>query len=279
LKNAICILLCLVVLDASAQVKDSTKKNIPDTIKKDLFTAPDTVQHLHTKFKALIPPALLVGYGAASFAIKPLRTFDNYVYNEAIVHNYSTVTHVEDYFQFAPVALVYAFNLVGVHGKNTFIDRTIIYGMSEGIMELTTYTIKRTTHRLRPNGADYLSFPSGHTSNAFEGAEFMAQELGDVSIIYSVIGYAFATTTAAFRIYHQDHWFSDVVAGAGVGILSAKAAYLIYPLVRNRLFKAGREKEKNRDVAFELKKKEQNEFVLLPSYQSGTLGLQFSMQF
>jgi membrane-associated phospholipid phosphatase len=280
LKKAVFLFLCLIGLRASAQQgKDTTKKNIPDTLKKDLFTAPDTVKHLHTKFGALIPPALLVGYGASSFFIHPLRSFDSYIYSEADKHNIAPTRHLEDFFQYTPVVLVYAVNFAGVHGKNTFVDRTLIYALSEGIMELTTFTIKRTTHRLRPNQADYLSFPSGHTSNAFEGAEFMAQELGDNSIGYSIVGYAFATTTGAFRIYHQDHWFSDVVAGAGVGILSAKAAYLVYPYIRNRLFKAGREKENNRQTPEELKKKSQKESMLLPSFQGGTFGAQFSMTF
>ncbi len=187
--------------------------------------------------------------------------------------------HPENFFQFAPVALVYGLNLVGVHGKNTFIDRTLIFAMAEGMMGLTTFGIKKISHRLRPDGSNYYSFPSGHTANAFLGAEFMAQELGDKSIAYSAVGYSFATATGILRIYNRDHWFSDVVAGAGFGILSTKAAYLLYPYIRNRLFKAGREKENNRDLPAELKKEPKTSSILLPSYNQGNLGLQFSMQF
>ncbi|MDR6940875.1 hypothetical protein [Mucilaginibacter pocheonensis] len=53
--------------------------------------------------------------------------------------------------------------------------------------------------------------PSGHTANAFLGTEFMAQELGDKSIDYSVVGNGFATATGILRIYNRDH--CDVVAG------------------------------------------------------------------
>jgi hypothetical protein len=283
LKKVIYILIvCLVAFKAHAQQvpADTGKKvNIADTLKKDLFTAPDTVKHLHSKTSALIPPAILVGYGAASFVFHPLRHFDRYIYNEADEHNFSTKKHYEDYFQYGPPVLVYGLNLVGVHGKNTFVDRSFIYLLSQGMLELTTFSLKKVTHRERPNHADYNSFPSGHTGNAFAGAEFMSQELGDNSIVYSVIGYAFATTTGVFRIYHQDHWFSDVVAGAGFGILSTKAAYLLYPYIRNNLFKAGREKEKNKDVPNELKKKQQKSSILLPSYNNGALGLQFAMEF
>ena len=146
-------------------------------------------------------------------------------------------------------------------------------------MNLAIFGLKGVTNRERPNGSDNLSFPSGHTSNSFLGAEFMAQELNSKSVYYGIVGYAFATTTGLFRIYHQNHWFSDVVAGAGFGILSTKAAYLLYPYVRNRLFKAGRDKERNKDVPSDLKKKKSSSSILMPSYQQGAVGLHFAMQF
>lgn len=282
MKKALYIVLLFICSNATAQTvpTDTVRKvSIVDTLKKDLFTAPDTVKHLRSKTAALIPPAILVGYGLSSLALKPLQRFDRYIYKEANEHNFSTTKHYEDYFQYAPVVMVYAVNLVGVHAKNTFVDRTLIYVMAQGMMNLAVFGLKNATHRLRPNGSNNYSFPSGHTSNSFLGAEFMAQELNEKSVYYGIIGYTFATTTGLFRIYHQNHWFSDVVAGAGFGILSTKAAYLLYPYIRNRLFKAGRDKEQNRDVPYELKKEKKSSSILLPSYQDGVFGLQFAMQF
>ncbi|MFD0767305.1 phosphatase PAP2 family protein [Mucilaginibacter lutimaris] len=282
MKKVLFLGLWFIAFNAGAQTvpADTGKKvNIVDTLKKDLFTAPDTVKHLRSKTAALIPPAILVGYGLSSLALKPLQRFDRYVYQEANEHNFSTTKHYEDYFQYAPVVMVYAVNLVGVHGKNTFVDRTLIYVMAQGMMNAAVFGLKNITHRLRPNGSDRHSFPSGHTSNSFLGAEFMAQELNEKSVYYGIIGYTFATTTGLFRIYHQNHWFSDVVAGAGFGILSTKAAYLIYPHIRNKLFKSGRDKERNRDVPTELKKENKSSSILLPSYQGGVVGFQFAMQF
>lgn len=277
MKQIICLLLCALTLRVSAQVTDTAKKNIVDTLKKDLLTAPDTVQHLHSRTASLIPPAILVSYGISNFFIPPVRRLDKWVYGEAIEHKVVPTSHLENVIQYTPMASVYALNLVGIHGKNTFVDRTIILVMAQGMLQLSLYTLKRSTHRLRPDNSDRLSFPSGHTGNAFAGAEFMSQELSGKSVYYGVIGYAFATTTGIMRISHQDHWFSDVVAGAGFGILSTKAAYLLYPYVRNRLFKAGREKEKNKDVP-DLKNKQLKSSLLLPSYQDGAIGLQFAMQ-
>ncbi|NCD71025.1 phosphatase PAP2 family protein [Mucilaginibacter agri] len=279
MKKVIFILLCFICLKATAQKADTTKKvNVGDTLKKDLFTAPDTVQHLRSKTWALIPPAVLVGYGISSFYIKPVRQVDKYIYDQTAKNNFVPSKHIENFFQYTPVVLTYGLNLVGVHGKNTFVDRTLIYLLSQGMLELTVFSLKHATHRTRPDGSDNYSFPSGHTANAFNGAEFMSQELSGNSVAYGIIGYTFATTTGVFRIYHQDHWFSDVVAGAGFGILSTKAAYLLYPVIRNRLTRSGREKEKNKDVPPELQKqKPQKNTWLLPSFREGTLGLQFAM--
>lgn len=278
MKNILYLFLCLIVFKAHAQNSaDTTKKvKVVDTLKKDLLTAPDTVRHLHSKGWALVPPAVMVGYGATSFFVHPLRQLDHSIYNEAKNHNFVPDYHTENFIQYTPVVLVYGLNLVGVHGKNTFVDRTLIYVLSQGMLELTVFSLKHATHRLRPNGADHYSFPSGHTANAFAGAEFMSQELSGKSVLYGVLGYTFATTTGVFRIYHQDHWFSDVVAGAGFGILATKGAYLLYPYIRNSLTKKGRDAEKNKDVP-DLKEKPRRNTLLLPSFQDGALGLQFAM--
>ena len=285
MKTTISIILCFICLRAQGQTTgtvkstDTVKKvNIADTLKMDLFTAPDTVKHLRSKAWTLVPPAALITYGASNFFFHPVRKLDRSIYNDINEHAPNFKHHPENYFQFTPVALVYGLNLVGIHGKNTFVDRTLIFAMAEGMMSLTTFGLKNATHRLRPDGSNYYSFPSGHTANAFLGAEFMAQELGDKSFGYSAVGYGLATATGVLRMYNRDHWFSDVVAGAGFGILSTKAAYLLYPYLRNRITRAGRTKENNRDVPAELKKEPKSSSILMPSYSQGILGLHFAMQ-
>ncbi|MDB4922943.1 phosphatase PAP2 family protein [Mucilaginibacter sp.] len=260
------------------QLNDTTKRiKVIDTLKKDLFTAPDTVRHLHSKLWTLLPPSIMIAYGTSSFYFHPVRRIDKSIYNETLKHDWVPNSHMEDYFQFAPVILTYGLNLAGIHGKNTFVDRSMTYLLAQGMTELTVFSLKKATHRARPNGSNSYSFPSGHTANAFAGAEFMAQELGEKSPFYSAIGYAFAATTGVFRIYHKDHWFSDVVAGAGFGILSTKGAYLLYPVIRNSLTPKGREKERS-STGIDIKQKPKKEKILLPSFNDGTIGLQFAMQ-
>jgi len=264
LRNILFALLCVISFEATAQVKDTTKKKLADTIKKDLLTAPDTVKHLHSKTLALIPPAIFVAYGVSSFIIHPVRRFDYYVNSNFNKYYPQYPGSIENYFQFAPVAMVYGLNLVGVTGKNRFIDRTALLGLSAAFAGISVYGLKNTTHRLRPNKGNYLSFPSGHTANAFMGAEFLAQEYSGKSPVYGIVAYSFAITTGVMRMYHRDHWFSDVIAGAGFGILSTKAAYLVYPYLRNALTHTD--------------KNGKHTTMIMPVYQDGVKGLSFAMQ-
>ncbi len=66
------------------------------------------------------------------------------------------------------------------------------------------------------------SMPSGHTAMAFALATALADEIDNG---WASVGlYAAATATGWSRIHHRRHWLSDVVAGAAVGVVSAKLA-------------------------------------------------------
>jgi membrane-associated phospholipid phosphatase len=64
------------------------------------------------------------------------------------------------------------------------------------------------------------------------GAELARQEYGWG---YGIAAYTVAAGTAFLRLYNDRHWLNDVVAGAGIGILSAQAAYWLLPLERKLL--------------------------------------------
>jgi hypothetical protein len=264
-RKSLIILLSIFSLHAVAQVSTDTTKQVNrlDTVKKNLFTAPDTVKKLHSNPLSLIPPAIAIGYGILSFNVNAIRRVDYYFYGVTQRTDPTFSTNAESYFLVTPIVMVYGLDLIGVEGKNTFIDQTALLGLSGGILGVSAYVTKYTSHRLRPNKEDYLSFPSGHTSVAFMGAELLAQEYSEKSPIYTIIGYSAAVTTGIFRMYNRDHWFSDVVAGAGFGVLSTKAAYLIYPYIRNKLTH---------------KDKKGRSTMLMPTYLNGAPGLSFAMQ-
>ena len=61
------------------------------------------------------------------------------------------------------------------------------------------------------------SLPSGHTTAVFAVASVIANQYRD-HLIVPIISYSIATATGLSRIYDNKHWFSDVVAGAAIGI-------------------------------------------------------------
>ncbi len=64
------------------------------------------------------------------------------------------------------------------------------------------------------------SFPSGHTTVAFALATSFAREInGEWD---NVAFFSLASLTAYSRMHDNKHWFSDVIFGAGIGILSAR---------------------------------------------------------
>ncbi len=144
---------------------------------------------------------------------------------------------IDDLSQYAPAAAIYGLGLLGVKGRHDAMDRTIILGTAYVLMGLSVNTLKTVTKVERPDGSSRNSFPSGHTATAFMGAELLRREYWDVSPWIGVAGYAVAAGTGFFRMYNNRHWLTDVIAGAGIGILSAEAAYWLYPTVARTFFR------------------------------------------
>lgn len=210
------------------------------------------------KVKALIIPAVFLTYGALSFGNNPIRDLDLTTKSELQEDHPLFAAHLDNYTQFAPALAVYALNFAGIKGKHSLVDATGIYVLSTAIMGGSVSILKKTSHRLRPDGSGYNSFPSGHTATAFAAAEFLNQEYKDVSPWYGYAGYAVATATGTLRMYNNKHWLSDVVTGAGIGILSTKIAYYLYPHVKKLLIG-----------------KQTLSYSMVPVYQDKTVGLSF----
>lgn len=188
-------------------------------------------------FRPYIVPTAMVGYGTLSLVVPPLKNFNHSVQHQIVTNNPNFSTHADDYLWLAPTVALYGLNLVGVEGKHNFRDRTLIVLLSNGMMEAGSQILKKSVHELRPDGGDYESFPSGHTASAFTAAEYLYQEYKDVSPWIGYGGYAVAASVGVLRLYNNHHYLGDVVAGAGLGIVSTKIAYTLYPFVAKKLFK------------------------------------------
>lgn len=85
-------------------------------------------------------------------------------------------------------------------------------------------TMKLTTARKRPGGSENRhSFPSGHTATAFATATSLTYAYGWKA---AVVAYPLATLVGLSRLADDAHWGSDVVAGAFVGGILARASVL-----------------------------------------------------
>jgi membrane-associated phospholipid phosphatase len=60
---------------------------------------------------------------------------------------------------------------------------------------------------------------------AFTGAELLRREYGEEYPWVAVAGYAVAIAVGAMRICNNRHWLGDVLAGAGLGIMSVTLVY------------------------------------------------------
>jgi PAP2 superfamily protein len=85
--------------------------------------------------------------------------------------------------------------------------------------EILFNPIKVATQRLRPDGSDHLSFPSGHATITFATATVIERHLGWRK---SILAYAVASYVAASRLHDDKHWLSDVVFGAAVGTVAGR---------------------------------------------------------
>ncbi len=83
-------------------------------------------------------------------------------------------------------------------------------------------TLKVAANRERPNQANRLSFPSGHTYGAFATATSLTYAYGWKA---GAVMFPIATFVGLSRIADDDHWLSDVVAGAFLGFYVGRATY------------------------------------------------------
>ena len=168
-------------------------------------------------------------------------------------------TNIDDYSQFFGPAMVVGLKLGGYEGRSDWPRLLASSLMSYGIMAALVNGIKYTAKEMRPDGSTANSWPSGHTATAFVGATLLHKEYGLTrSPWWSVAGYGVATATGVMRVLNNRHWISDVMSGAGIGILSGELGYALCDL----LFK-GKGLLRN-DILFESEK---------PSFFSISMGI------
>ncbi len=145
---------------------------------------------------------------------------------------YNFHSEIDNYTQFSGIALTAGLKLAGVEGRSSW-PRLFASSMaSYAVMAVLVNSIKYSAGELRPDESTNNSWPSGHTATAFVGATILHKEYGLTrSPWYSIAGYTLATATGVMRVLNNRHWVSDVLSGAGIGILSTELGYGICDLL------------------------------------------------
>lgn len=100
-------------------------------------------------------------------------------------------------------------------------------GDTEGAWQLTkgiattaaiTHALKFGYERLRPDGSETNSFPSGHTSAAFSGAAYIDHRYGAA---WGIPAYTVAAFVGASRLWANKHFMDDVLAGGSIAVMTS----------------------------------------------------------
>lgn len=173
---------------------------------------------------SLAIPAVLIARGAFSMDSHFDHKLQRYV-----VENVKGKVRADDYVQYLPIASVFAFPNLGLPPAHTLKERLVIGATAYALTAIFVNATKYTVRHHRPDTSTHNSFPSGHTATVFTGVEILYQEYKHYDPWIGIVGYAVGAGVGLLRIHNNRHWASDVVAGAGIGILSAKLSYLLFP--------------------------------------------------
>ena len=223
MKNMIIIILLIFHLSAFSQIKSIDTSYTARSKPEKSFLKQSIVP------LSLIGAGLIVNYSNGVFGKENLQ--------ENIQDRYPNFsTNADDYLQFAPAVMMYAADIFKVPSKNDAFTQTKYLVIAMLANTIVVHGIKRITDEERPNGAEY-SFPSGHTSSAFVMATVLFHEFKDTKPALAYSGFAFATATGVLRVLNNAHWVSDVLVGAGIGIIITDLVYRFEPLKNWNPFK------------------------------------------
>lgn len=218
------LMLLLLVFHYPAMGQEASYgSSAPDSIRQKM-----SIVSYRMEAKDLILPASLITVGAVATAIDGMNDFHLFSRKDSVNR-----IHIDDYMEWGMLGWVFVCDLMGQE-KHNWVDQLFLTALAEGINGGAVQWLKKGVHVDRPDGRP-RSFPSGHTANAFLGAHVAYKEFKDSSPWLAYSGYALATMVGVSRIYNNRHWVADVLAGAGIGILSVELSYLIYFPIRNAI--------------------------------------------
>ena len=185
-------------------------------------------------FKAtqLIAPGLLLATGLGihltgheAIDVPVYQTFAHLREEKGVLKGADAVLK---YVPVVPMVVDLGLGLTGVPSKYDLQDRVIEAGLASLVAGGTCLLLKNVITAARPDMTNYNSFPSGHTVLGFVGAELVRMNYGWA---WGLGAYTVASVVAFMRVYQGRHWMSDILFGAGLGILGAHVGeWLLEPV-------------------------------------------------
>ena len=181
-------------------------------------------------------------WSAATYTALPIVAFDLLHYRTDEAHRsvalhyaHGDIPRWESFAIPLPLVATWGMHWAGVEARSSSSLRMAsAHALSAGIAVAMVQGTKRVTKRMRPDGQDAYSFPSGHTAYAFGSAAILDAEYGEQYPWLAASGYALASGVGVARILHDRHWATDVITGAGVGIGAVYIGYLLNDLLWDR---------------------------------------------
>ncbi|MCK9305326.1 MAG: phosphatase PAP2 family protein [Bacteroidales bacterium] len=143
-------------------------------------------------------------------------------------------TNADDFTMGFPSFMVFSLKVLGLKSESDWKPLITNHLIATGVMAAITSGLKYAVPSTRPDKSDRKSFPSGHSALSFMGAHIVYKEFGSRYPWSGACAYGVAVATGAMRIMNDKHHIQDVVAGAGIGILSAEVGYLLGSLIFNK---------------------------------------------
>ncbi len=242
MKKTILFLIILSSIQQIACAQSAKPGNSNFIFKSDsVHVVPDDAGLKTKLLPSMIVPAALIIYGVTTIGNHGLYS-SRQARTEILKLTNGKGSKIDDYLQFSPYVEFAALLALKVKCKNDVLNTALLIAKSEIIMNAIVFPMKYITHEERPysyaqglkgvplsvrekDAQAFVSLPSGHTANAFCAATIVYREFRYKSPWYGIGAYALATSVAAFRMINDQHWESDVLIGAGIGMLSTNIVY------------------------------------------------------
>ncbi len=173
-------------------------------------------------------------YGSLKPAISGIQRIDTDIMTSVKTNYPNFHTRADDYLMWAPTASIYLMDAMHIKTTHSFTEHLILDAGSMAIAGGVGFVMRKISKNIDVYNTQDTKFPSGHTTNAFRGAEIFRQEFKGINPVLSYSGYLVATTVGVLRIYNKNHQLTEVLAGAGLGILSTKLTYWVFDKVKDR---------------------------------------------